>query len=48
MTTFVSKEVQDGLAAARIASLRKASRLRVHADGEVFPVLYLWHDGFAV
>ena len=48
MTTFLSKEVQDGLAAARIASLRKASRLRVHADGEVFPVLYLWHDGFAV
>ena len=41
MTTFLSKEVQDGLAAARIASLRKASRLRVHADGEVFPVLYL-------
>lgn len=48
MSTFVSKEVRDGLEAARIASLRKASRLRVLVDDEFRPVLRMWHDGFSV
>ena len=48
MTTYVSKEVQDGLEAARLASLRKASRLRVMTDDDYFPVLSLWRDGFSV
>lgn len=48
MSTFLSKEVRDGLAAARMASLKKASRLRVHTGEDVFTVLRLWTDGFAV
>lgn len=48
MTTFLPREVQDGLDAARRASLRKASRLRVQVGEEIYPVLSLWRDGFAV
>lgn len=48
MTTFLPKDVQDGLDAARRASLRKASRLRVRAGDDLYPVLSLWRDGFAV
>lgn len=48
MTTFLSKEVQAGLEAARLASMKKASRLRVQAGEEFFPVLSLWRDGFSV
>lgn len=48
MTTFLSKEVRDGLEAARIAGLKKASRLRVQAGDEIRPVLGLWKDGFSV
>lgn len=48
MSTYVSKEVRDGLEAAKIASLKKASRLRVLVEGEYIPVLSLWKDGFAV
>ena len=48
MTTFLSKEVQEGLEAARLASLKKASRLRVMVDDDYFPVLSLWRDGFSV
>ncbi len=48
MSTFLSKEVREGLAAARMASLKKASRLRVHTGEDMFTVLKLWTDGFAV
>ena len=49
MTTYVSKEVREGLEAARIASLKKASRLRVMLhDGRFVPILSLWKDGFSV
>lgn len=48
MTTFMSKEVRDGLAAARLAALKKSSRLRVGTDDEQFKVLRLWQGGFAV
>lgn len=48
MSTYVSKEISDGLNAARIASLKKASRLRVEMGQEYFKVLRLWKDGFAV
>ncbi len=48
MTTFLPKEVQDGLDAARRASLRKASRLRVQTGDDTYPVLSLWRDGFSV
>ncbi|WP_425046648.1 hypothetical protein [Primorskyibacter sp. S87] len=48
MTTYISKDIREGLDAARIASLKKASRLRVEAGDEYFRVLRLWRDGFAV
>ena len=48
MTTFLSKEVREGMEAARIAALRKASRLRVHVGDGVYPVLALWKNGFSV
>lgn len=48
MSTFLPKEVQAGLDAARLAALKKASRLRVHAGDEEYPVLALWRDGFSV
>lgn len=48
MTTFVSREVREGLDAARLAGLRKRSRLRVKAGEDVFPVLRLWKSGFSV
>lgn len=48
MSTYLPKEVQDGLDAARMVGLRKSSRLRVRVDDEVFRVLRMWKDGFAV
>lgn len=48
MTTYMSKEVRDGLDAARLAGLKKISRLRVLADGMFHPVLRLWSGGFSV
>lgn len=48
MTTFMSKEVRDGLKAARVAGLKKSSRLRVLVDDTFYPVLGLWGSGFSV
>lgn len=48
MTTFLPKEVQAGLDSARLASLKKASRLRVNIDGVTYPVLSMWKTGFSV
>jgi hypothetical protein len=48
MSTYLSEEVRAGLEAARIAALKKSSRLRVFADDEFHPVLRLWRDGFAI
>ena len=48
METNFSKEIQAGLDAARRASLRKASRLRIDLDGQIFPVLRMWKTGFAI
>ncbi|MFY9210190.1 MAG: hypothetical protein WAO69_03595 [Aestuariivita sp.] len=48
MTTFLPKEVQQDLDTARIAALRKTSRLRVDSDAMTFPVLRMWQGGFAV
>jgi len=48
MSTYLPKEVQDGLDAARMVGLKKSSRLRVRVDDEVFRVLRMWKDGFAV
>lgn len=48
MTTFLPKEVAEGLEAARKKALRKQSRLRVRTNDEILPVLKFWDTGFAV
>ncbi|WIY26493.1 hypothetical protein [Parasedimentitalea psychrophila] len=48
MSTYLPKEVQEGLDAARLAAMKKSSRLRVCVGGEVYRVLRMWKDGFAV
>ena len=48
MTTYMSREVQEGLEAARKAALRKSSRLRVGVGEPAYPVLKMWEDGFSV
>ncbi len=48
MSTYMSKEVREGLKAAQMAALKKASRLRVLVGDAYVPVLRLWKDGFAV
>lgn len=48
MSTYMSKEVSEGLAAARLAALKKSTRLKVLVNDEFHPVLRMWKDGFAV
>ncbi|WP_010140795.1 hypothetical protein [Oceanicola sp. S124] len=48
MTTFLPKDLEEGLQQARKYRARKASRLRVEADGQSFPVLNRWENGFSV
>ena len=48
MTTFLPKEVAEGLEAARKQALGKKRRLRVQAGTEVFRVLKYWDSGFSV
>lgn len=48
MTTYLPKEVQDGLDAARRKALLKSNRLRVVADGVAYPILRLAENGFSV
>ncbi len=48
MLEFLTKDIRDGLEAARLRDRRKKSRLRVHVGDAVFPVLRLWEDGLAL
>lgn len=48
MSTYLSKEIRDGLAAARAKALRKSNRLRVMVDGVTYPILRLEEHGFVV
>lgn len=48
MTTFLTPEMQEGLAAARRLAARGSTRLRVAADGQTWPILRLWDGGFAL
>lgn len=48
MTTYLPKEVQEGLEAARKKSLKKSNRIRVEADGRSFKVLKFRQDGFSL
>jgi hypothetical protein len=45
---YLPKDIQDGFDNARMGALRRKSRLRVQWDGQVFPILKYWKDGFAV
>ncbi|WP_319824797.1 hypothetical protein [Thalassovita sp.] len=46
--SYLSKEVQAGLDAARKAHLKRASRMMVEANGKSFRVLRFWGTGFAL
>ncbi|WP_135505909.1 hypothetical protein [Roseovarius aestuariivivens] len=48
MTTYLPKEVQDGLDAARLQAKRRKSRLRVETGAQSFAVLRSWEGGFAL
>lgn len=48
MLEDLPEEVRAGLAAAARRSTRRRARYRVRVGGEVFPVLRLWEDGFAL
>ena len=48
MTDFLPKEVMDGLRAAQRLDRRRKSKLRVHIDDNVFPILEFSENGFAV
>ena len=48
MTTFLSKELREGLAAARKLAEKRKSRLRIDVDGRTYPVLRVWNGGPAV
>lgn len=48
MTTYLPKEVQDGLKAAHLTALGRRNRLRVGNGDTQLPVLRLWSRGLAV
>lgn len=48
MTTFLYRELRDGLAAARKLAQKRKSRLRIDVDGKTYPVLRVWNGGFAM
>ncbi|MFQ6547195.1 hypothetical protein AADZ90_004510 [Aestuariibius sp. 2305UL40-4] len=48
MSTYLSREVREGLEAARAAAARRKSRLRLTAGGKTYPVLRIWETGFAL
>lgn len=48
MENFMPKTIQDEMNAARLAGMRRKSRLRVHVGEKIYPVLHLWRDGFSV
>lgn len=45
---FLSKEIREGLEAARKRDLRKRSRLCVWVGDAVYPILRFWDDGFSL
>lgn len=48
MSTFISKEVQAGLDAARKRNMQRSTRMLVEANGQSFRVLRFWETGFAL
>lgn len=48
MEAQLSREVQDGLDAARVKKMRKSSRLKIVAGGQDYKVLRQWATGFSM
>ena len=48
MSTFLPKEVQDGLNAARRRDQRRKSRMMVEGNGQTYRILKFWDGGFSV
>ncbi len=48
MTEHIAESLRLALHQARIAALRKSSKLCVHDGDRVHPVLRLWEDGFSL
>ena len=48
MSTFLSKEIQDGLDKAHARKKRRKALHRVRFDGSMYPVIELWENGFSV
>ena len=48
MTEYLPDDLRKGLEEARVAMLRKASRLCVHDGDRVHRVLRLWDGGFSI
>ncbi len=48
MSTYVPEAVQKGLDAARLKSMKRASKLRIETSDGYFRVLRAWENGFSV
>ena len=48
MSTFLPREIQDGLDKARASEKRRKARHRVRFGGSMYPVINLWENGFSV
>lgn len=48
MLEYLPEDIRRGLAEARRRDSRRHSRLCLHADGAVVPLLRMWEDGFAL
>jgi len=48
MIEFLPKDVLDGLREAHLRNLVRKSRIKVRVGDEVYPVLRIWKDGFAL
>ena len=48
MIEYLPKDVVEGLREAHVRQLARKSKIRVHVGDDVYPVLKLWRDGFAL
>lgn len=48
MSAYLSKEVKEGLEAAREGASKRRSRMRVRVGGEEFTILRQWAEGFSL
>ena len=48
MSDYLPKEVREGLELARKRGLKQRSRLRVRVGDEIYPILRVWDNGFAL